>query len=379
MKILKLIIISVLLMACQKNDTPDQTKKPIQDNIQKVSFVAVGDNIMHQRLIDVAKKDNGYDFSAYYQNIQPYIQEADISFVNQETILGGNSHKYSGYPVFNTPSEMAEALSQTGFDVVNGGTNHCLDIGPSGIKHSIDVFNNYPDMTYIGVYKEKSDKKNIPVIEKNGIKIAFLSYNQLINYESQPPTDYFNPFNKQQIKEDVENAKKISDVIVVSCHWGKENSTKTSEFQKEYAKYLNDLGVDVIVGTHTHTLQEVEWLKNDEGHQTLVAYSLGNFVNGMLEVDSQLGGMLSLDFVKKEGKIFVENVSLVPLMNHYQCDNTRNIMGTRHSFTIYRLKDYTDNLAKEHGLNGYQGITISKEDMIKKAKTKVSKDINLII
>src|SRR5699024_3848736 len=107
---------------------------------------------------------------------------------------------------------------------------------------------------------------------------------------------------------DVEKAKSISDAIVVSCHWGQENENIPSDFQKEYAQYLADLGVDVIIGTHTHTLQNIEWLTGSNNHRTLVAYSLGNFISGMLEENCQIGGMLSFDFVKKGGVVSIENV-----------------------------------------------------------------------
>lgn len=373
MKKIKLLLVMMLLVGCQSPSLPLETKK----EEEKVSFLAVGDNIMHKQLIDKAKQGETYEFLPYYIHMQSYIKEADVSFINQETILGGRNFKYSGYPLFNTPDEMAGTLHELGFDIVNGSTNHAFDMNEKAVDHSIQLFKRYKDMKYIGLYQSKEEQKKVPVIEKNGIRIALLSYNQYVNYDQKPSEYRYNNFDKTKMKEDVQRAKKVSDVIVVSCHWGKEYDTKPNDFQKKFAQYLTDLGVDVIIGTHTHTLQSIEWLDGKDGHKTLVAYSLGNFISGMLEEETQLGGMLSFDFKKDNGKVNIENITLTPLVNHFYAENQRNIIGTRYGFTVYRLKDYTDELAKQHGVHGYQNSKISIKTMKEKVNQRISPSIHI--
>ena len=381
MKILKLLVIILFLVGCQTSDNgisgTYNLTKGFDDSKTCVTFNAVGDNIMHDPLIQNAKRDNGYDFSDYYQNIREYIETPDIAFINQETILGGAQYGYKGYPVFNTPDEMANTLNELGFDVVNGSTNHAFDVGESAVDHSIQVFKQFSNIKYIGLYQNETEKSEIPVIEKNGVKIAFLSYNQYINYDYVPVAFRYNSFDKESMKNDVEKAKAISDAIVVSCHWGQEYSDEPSDFQREYAQYLADLGVDVIIGTHTHTLQNIEWLTNSNNHRTLVAYSLGNFISGMLEENTQIGGMLNFDIVKQGSSVSIENVVLTPVMNHYYCDNKQNIMDNRYGFTVYRLKDYTQDLANQHGLNGYNNITISVDTLKQSITNKINPDIQI--
>lgn len=372
-KIIQLLISVLLISGCQNAPKKEKVQEPKKDDT--VSFVAVGDNLMHQRLLDEAKADDDYDFSSYYTNIKPYIEQADLAFVNQETILGGG--KASGYPYFNTPDAMAKNLHDVGFDIVNGSTNHALDQGYEGIQHSIQVFKNYQDMHYIGLYQSQEERDQIQVVEKDGLRIAFLAYNQMLNYTEDYPSYCINDFDEEKMKNDVENAKEISDIVIVSCHWGIENDMEPQPFQKKNAKFLADLGVDIVLGTHTHTLQPVEWIEGQDGHQTLVAYSLGNFISGMLEEDSQLGGMLTCDFKKDGSEWSIQNVTLVPLMNHYETTNQKNIIDTREKFTVYRLKDYTDELAKKHALQGYNGITISKERMQEKVKERVGSHIQI--
>ncbi|MFR7592090.1 MAG: CapA family protein [Longibaculum sp.] len=374
MKIIKLLLVMLLIVGCQsKKQTSPQ--EDLSEKGNKVSFVAVGDNLMHQLLLDNAKKGDDYDFSPYYTNIQSYIQKADLSFVNQETILGGG--KASGYPNFNTPDIMAKNLHDVGFDIVNGATNHALDKGGDALLHSIEVFKKYQDMKYIGLYESKEKRDDITVIEKEGMKIALLSYNQLTNGHKMPHSYCMNLFDEETIKKDVENAKEIADFVLVSCHWGNEYDTAPDAFQKKYAKLFADLGVDVVIGTHSHTLQPVEWIEGKDGHKTLVAYSLGNFVSGMMEEETQLEGMLSFDFVKKDNQLAIENVVLTPLMNHYQISNLKDAYGSRHGFTVYRLKDYTEELAKQHGLNGYQNIQINISKMKDKVKKRISSGIDI--
>lgn len=370
-KILLWVVVALLIGGCQKTTPKQEASKQVEDDI--VSFVAVGDNLMHQKLLDGAKTEDGYDFSPYYTNIKPYIEQADLAFVNQETILGGG--KPSGYPYFNTPDEMAKNLHDVGFDIVNGSTNHALDQGYKGVQHSLEVFKQYPDMTYIGLYESKDDR--IQVVEKNGLRIAFLTYNQTLNTTQDYPSYCIHDFNQEQIKQDVENAQEISDIIIASCHWGVENDTEPQPFQKKNAKLLADLGVDIILGTHTHTLEPIEWIEGKDGHKTLCAYSLGNFISGMLEEETQLGGMMSCDFHKVGSEWTIENVCLTPLMNHYEASDLQDVYDTREMFTVYRLKDYTDELAKTHALQGYEGIQISIARMQEKVKERVSSDIQI--
>ncbi len=369
-----LLVLCLLLVGCQSKEKPEDDPKVAEKKENRVSFVAVGDNLMHQRLLDEAKTEDDYDFSPYYANIKPYIEKADLAFVNQETILGNGA---SGYPQFNTPDVMAKNLHDVGFDIVNGASNHSLDKGEKALLHSIEVFKNYPDMKYIGLYDSKEARDHIETIECNGITIALLSYNQLTNGYPLPHSYSMNLFDEEVIKQDVENAKEISDFVIVSCHWGNEYETKANSFQRKYATLLADLGVDVVIGTHSHTLQPIEYIEGQDGHKTLVAYSLGNFVSGMMEEDTQLEGMLSFDLVKEGNQTSLENVTLTPLVNHYEVTNPKDAYGTRVGFTVYRLKDYTEELAAAHGLNGYEGISISIEKMKQRVNERITSGIDI--
>lgn len=335
----KIFLIILLLVGC--STSPQEVKK----ESPTVSFLAVGDNLYHQCMLDDAKSNDDYDFTKYYQNIKKYIK-ADYCFVNQETILGGGTP--SGYPLFNSPDSVADDLEKTGFNIINGATNHAYDQGVSGILHSIDVFNKHPQLTYLGLYKNEEEKQNIKIIKKNGIKIALLSFNQYVNgvtYQKEIP--YMINFHESIMWDNIQKAKQQADIIIVSCHWGSEYDNEPNSFQREMAQKIVDAGADVIIGTHTHTLQDVEYITAQDGHKALVAYSLGNFISGMLNDNCQLEGMLYFEITKKK----IKNVKFTPLVNYFELGEH----DERYHFSVYRLKDYNQKLVEKHG---YASLTI---------------------
>ena len=176
----------------------------------------------------------------------------------------------------------------------------------------------------------------------------------------------------------MKKAKQLSDVVIVSAHWGDENVSAPTEFQKKYAKLFADLGVDVVVGEHPHVIQPVTWMDGKDGNKTLVIYSLGNFLNGMLDVNNVLGGMIRFDFVKdaKSSEISIQNVKWEPLITHYTGD-AADIMNTRKNFAVYKLSDYSEELAEQHGLNGVDGQKVRLNDLYARTK-KVITEIPVI-
>jgi poly-gamma-glutamate synthesis protein (capsule biosynthesis protein) len=136
-----------------------------------------------------------------------------------------------------------------------------------------------------------------------------------------------------------------------------------------------DLEVDVVIGTHPHSINPVEWIKGANGNETLVVYSLGNFIGGMLSVDNILSGMISFDFVKdsKSGDISVENVKWIPLVIHFE-GNQANILEERDNYSVYKLEDYTDKLSEKHVLNGYEGQVVSIDSLTQKTKEVIDEE-----
>ena len=340
----------------------EQDKTEPEDTL--ISFAGVGDNLIHETVYLDADKysgemnDDKYDFSPMYEEIKEYIQGKDIAFVNQETVIGGQELGVSGYPAFNAPSELVQNLKDVGFNLVNTATNHSLDKGQEAIDNQIASLNAVGDMIFGGTGDSRETYDNIPVFEKAGIKFSFLAYTYGTNGITAPNDYSVHYLDDQQITADVAKAKEISDVVIVSAHWGEENIDYATDTQQHYAQLFADLEVDVVIGTHPHVIQPIEWVEGKNGNKTLVVYSLGNFLGGMLSVDNTLSGIVTFDFLQHDGDITIENVKWIPLVIHFETDGG-DISEDRHSYKIYPLSEYTDELASKHALNGYEGQTVT--------------------
>ena len=314
----------------------------------RVSFVAVGDNLPEIGMGTYADAqagepgDGDYDYSPIFAPVRDYIQAADLAYVKEETHLGGDDIGPKGYPSFNTTDQMADALVETGFDLVGSASNHAYDWGYFGANdHSRAVWNEQP-VAFAGTASSAEEAEKIATVERNGITFALLDYTYGVNgYDQDDLPDYAVSFmDKDRIEADVTRAQEMADVVLVAMHWGTENLMEADETQRDYAQFLADLGVDVVLGSHPHVIGPMTWLTGEGGNRTLVAYSLGNFTSNheYTHIYNELEGMLSCDFVKEDGEVRIENVVWTPLVMHTD--------GT--SFAVYALKDYTPELAAAH-------------------------------
>lgn len=326
--------------------TSEVTTQATTNAVSSVSLVAVGDNLIHNTLISAGEQEDGsLDYSSFYENIKNDISSADIAVINQETILGGSEFEYTGYPVFNSPWEIGTAAIDAGFDIFTCATNHSLDKGYAGIEQECAFFDQHPEVVHVGTNDSEEDYNSIIYYEKNSIRFAILNYAYGTNGIPIPESSPWcvNMMDKEKITADVNAAKQNADVIIVFPHWGTENSTSVSDYQREYVQLFSDLGVDIVIGTHPHVLQPVEWVENETtGKKMLVYYSLGNFISHQTSLNQLCGGMAEIKIEKKNGEISITSAKLVPVVCWYKSS------GDKYKFSVYKLSDYTDSIADSH-------------------------------
>lgn len=362
-------------------DTLNKDDVPVTEK-SSYSFVAAGDNIIHESVfVDaqnraVAAAATGYSgkyyFDEMYSGISDLIGSADIAFVNQEGPVAGDSLGVSGYPTFNAPEEIGDALIRTGFDIINLANNHMLDMDTAkraGYKSTIEYWKS-KDVLSVGAYESQSDYDTIRIIEHDGIKIAVLSYTYGTNgmtVSKSSPGLVVPYIDDAVIERHIKSARAKADLVFVSMHWGTDtagasfNNSPTAE-QKRLAQLITDLGADVIIGTHPHVIQPVTWMTGSSGNKTLVIYSLGNLLSTMLHSYNNLGGIVSFEIAKDEsGTPYIESPVLIPVVCHYSSDTSvKDSQGyaTRSGLSLYLLENYTETLAASHGSQIYGSFSL---------------------
>ncbi len=339
--------------------------EPAEDTV--ISFLACPDNIIHPTVykdaIDRAAAANGvspdysdlhnaeYDFSPIYEYIAEDVKKADVSYLNQETLLGGTCKSIAGYPNFNTPTALIDTIVDLDFDVVNVAHNHMLDSGDTRYLENCNSLLESNNIEVIGYYPDKDSLNNIRIIEEQGIKLAFLAYTYGTNGHKLPSNSSFVIpfFSEELVTSQVTLAKTMADIVIVSCHWGYENTFSPNKMQKQYAKLMCDLEVDVVLGMHPHVIQPVEWMTSESGHKTLVIYSLGNLISSMSKGMNMLGGLFRMDIRKdaETGIVTIESPLFIPIVTHYN--------KSHRDYKVYYLSDYTAELALSHGVTRYDG------------------------
>lgn len=344
-------ILSNLSASLLRTPTVDQRAPFTQ-----VTILAVGDNLMHNTVMWAGQTDYGYNYNALYHFIKEDVQAADIACINQETIFINDPKQFTNYPSFGGPVQIGEALIDTGFDVIEHASNHCYDKFTAGITDTLNFWHKHPEITVLGIHDSQEDADTVRVIEKNGIRIAFLNYTYGTN-AGFPQESYMVDYlaDKDKIAADIQKAKAISDFVIVFPHWGSENTFKPNDMQREWAQFFADHGVGAVIGCHTHTLQPVELYTRPDGGQMPVYWSLGNFISHMAHARNMLGGMARLTISRDAYGVYVSDYELVPTMTYGTHDNGK------WEFYGMKLSDYNDYMAKHHLI---QGTSVSEMEAL---------------
>lgn len=282
-----------------KNEKEEDLNLEEQPQITELNLVMAGDALIHGALYrDARVSDVDYDFSYLFEYIEPLIKDYDLKFYNQETIIGGAELGYSSYPRFNTPHQFAEAMLELDFNLIALANNHTLDKGEKGIINSLNFWQQY-DVLTAGTYLSAVARAEQVIKTKNNISYTLLAYTTCTNGLKTPlDKEYLlNTFDYDIVEADIKRWRSAVDLLIVSMHWGTEYTNVPNAEQKKIANFLADLDVDLVIGHHPHVIQPIEYIG-----ETLVFYSLGNFVSAQKGVDRLTGMLGSVKITKTENK-----------------------------------------------------------------------------
>ena len=333
---------------------PNPTLEPVQP-LRSCRIRAVGDLMVHKKQLEIAKQaDGSYDFHPQYALIADSLADADYTIANLETTIGRYENRpYSGYPMFNTPESLLDAVRDAGVDFLTLANNHMLDRYFEGMVKTADNVEAW-GFDFGGANRTPQEKEKPNIVEVNGIRLGFLCYTQMTNgmedWSNAAVKEYgVNYLRKADLPGEVAALRQAgADVVIAIPHWGEEYFRRPQSYIVTWAQKMVAAGVDVVLGSHPHMVQPVEFVEA-EGHRGLVAYSLGNFIDNMLKRYTDSG--IILEFTVQEtqdGGFAITNVGIVPVYCWKQDANIQTVASLKYldeppegmsSGTWQRMKD----------------------------------------
>lgn len=320
-----------------------------------INIVATGDILNHMPVIDSARKDGGFDFRPHYDDIKPLVEKADLAIANFESTMSKELGDYETYPLFNVPDEVADGLKYAGFDVLTTANNHCNDFKREGIILTIEAIEK-AGLKHVGTQKEKQEDNTL-YMDVKGIQVAIISVTQSFNgtesWLSEEDFDAMvNPIGDgDRVVEDIKKAReKGADLVIVYPHWGEEYILRSNDYEQMMGDKFIEAGADLIFGSHAHVLQEAKMFDKPDGSKGFIIYSMGNTISNQrietmsgyigenLAAYTEIGVLASVDVSKKDGKIQIDHVDLIPTWVDKQSDGQGN-----NSFKILNTNNYREN------------------------------------
>lgn len=295
--------------------TPEPTPEPTPIPTPTVATLAVcGDVMSHESILKDAWNGEKYDYARIMAGARPYVESADFAVANLETTL--SESKYTGYPRFRSPDQLAYDLKDMGFDLMLTANNHCLDNGNAGLMRTLDVLDQV-GLAHVGTSRSQEEQdNNIVVADVGGISVAFLGYtygtNGLPMAKDAPYA--VNLFNKDYLTSlsDLDEERLIADLgkaratgadlVAVMIHWGVEYRTKQNSYQERIADLLIANGADLVLGGHSHVPQPIEvrtaTAPDGSRRQGFVSYSLGNFISSQNKENTNVTAVITVELTK---------------------------------------------------------------------------------
>lgn len=331
----------------QTDGTAQTTDTVAATGSTQIDICMVGDVLLQESVIATAENSDGsYDFTHIFENTASETSSYDLAMLDQETVLGGTEFGIQDSSLFNSPQEAGDAEVAAGYDVILHANNHVMDMGYEGLHSELEFWRtNHPEISVLGVIDPLSDDPgsldDIYVYEKDGVRVAILNYTYGLNVDSDTEGAVA-LLEEEKIRTDCETANSLADIVIVCPHWGTANTLEPDDDQRQWAQLFLECGVDVVIGCHTHTVQPIEVLTDDDGHQMVCFWSIGNFISDMSRKVNMVGGIARVRIVRdSDGTVRVSGYGLTPVVTHKDTDDE----------TTYLLSDYTDELAETNELS----------------------------
>ena len=331
----------------KKNDSSDtqntegiaaDTETPFATVSLAISGGIAADDDIRADAASRAREGQAYSFLTMYSGIYPLIQNADFAMTTMQGPIVASAPKDN-----EIPAEAVTAMRELGFDLVNVAGQYPL--AGDALAASLDAVNAETLMT-IGAYRDSIDANDIRLYEKDGVKIAFLSFVETAPTGETPVVPDLS--DMAAVEATVTYADLVSDVVVVSVTWDAENNNR-----RPIAMQLAEAGADVIVGNGTK-LEKAEWLDTEDGTKTFVAYSLGNLLSDGDTRGGIISGVLTMQVVaNSDGSISLSDTEIHPVVTHFT--------DAGNGYQVMEMEQYSNELAAIHMIKGLTQTSLREE------------------
>ena len=310
MQLTVVLSVALLLALLPYKSSESSSQVPTLQASHELTLIFAGDIMQHMPQVEAAwNEDLGmYIYDSCFKYISPWLAGADLAIANLETTFDGKP--YSGYPAFSSPDALATGMLNAGIDIAGTANNHSCDRGRSGIERTISVLDSI-GILHMGTYLNADTyAKSTPlIINTKGFRLAFLNYTYGTNGIPVPANNVVSLIDKDKMLSEIKAAHDSAvDLTIVFIHWGEEYQRLPNAFQKDIANFLFTNGADIIIGSHPHVLQPMEWHHADSvSKEKLVVWSLGNFVSNQRKRYTDGGTMFSITLQKESGKTRIKD------------------------------------------------------------------------
>ncbi len=312
-------ILSYYYLSNSFDDLPKDDAFEKIDTILTAEINFVGDLMCHSTQFNYAHvKDDSFDFNGTFSEVKKYLRDADFTIGNFETVLAGKKKRYSGYPFFNAPDDFLLAIKEAGFDLLVNANNHAIDKGSYGVERTIKKMDEL-GINHTGIYLSQHDRDSIRIFNINGINLAILAYSYSTNGIPLPKDKNYiiNLIDYDLIEKDISEARNEGvDIVLVYFHFGEEYQREPNSYQKDVINNTINAGADIIIGSHPHVVQPVDYFKTNKANLDtgFVAYSLGNFISNQRWRYSDAGVMLKIIVSKNilTDSVYLSDVRYLP-------------------------------------------------------------------
>ena len=341
-------------------EPPTEATKSRWDPITTVHIKAVGDLNVTDAVVDSGLAANGYDFTRAFQDVAGTLASADLTLLNLEGNIAGEPY---GSLTTSAPIELIQGLRSAGVDLVQTANSYSIFNGLIGMTSTLRAVEE-AGLQGVGAFASDADYRKsggYTIVEVQGVKVAFVAFTKglggmgmpsgsdnLVNLLYEDYDSTYRTIAKDAITKTLDrvNTQK-PDIVVALLHWGSEYNDVISDSQKNIVTLLQKKGVDVILGTHPHLVQQVEY---DPLTGKFVAYSLGDFFGDAVRGGSNYSIIVDLEITKDTdtGSTRVTDWSYTPIytLTETECDGYRRVVRIREAMAAYE-GNFVDKVTKE--------------------------------